>query len=146
MSTLSRNLKKARAKAGLTQKEVSKLTNINRATIANWETGRAEPDSDSIKVLAELYQVSLNYLFGLPEKQDLKPMPDLDAPLREKNRADALLKISELDSEFSLPDEIILSLIRKVREKYGQLPKEGGIAAHGPEQPGTGALRKEDFD
>ncbi|QOR33953.1 helix-turn-helix transcriptional regulator [Clostridium sp. 'deep sea'] len=64
MSTLSVRLKQARKHAKLTQNEVSLKTSINRATLANWEVGRTEPDTNTLSRLADLYNVSLDYLFG----------------------------------------------------------------------------------
>ena len=144
---LSAKLTYLRKKAGKTQKEVADYLGITRPAYTAYESGKRQPDYETLIKLTTLFSVSSDYLLGISNKPEKpKPFIDLDAPLREKNRADALLKISELDSEFNLPDEVILSLIKKVREKYGPLPREGGIAAHGPEQPGTGALRKEDFE
>lgn len=41
-------LKKARKDTGFTQREVAKDTGISHSTIANYETGRTEPDLDSV--------------------------------------------------------------------------------------------------
>lgn len=57
-------LKKAREENGMTQREVSKETNIPYSTIANWELGRTQPDIESIGILADFYQVSVDWLFG----------------------------------------------------------------------------------
>lgn len=146
MSSIGERLRKARIKKELTQAEVARRLGVTRSVITRYESGINDPPTENLIKLAEIYKVSPNYFFGLSEGKDLKSAPDLNAPLREKSRADALLKISELDTEFNLPDEVILSLIKKVREKYGPLPREGGIAAHGPDQPGTNALREEDYD
>lgn len=64
MSTLANRLKQARNDIGLTQKDVANRTGINRATLANWEIGRTEPDLDSLKLLAELYKIDVNTLLG----------------------------------------------------------------------------------
>ncbi len=69
MSTLSERLKLARHDADLTQNQVALRTGINRATLANWEVGRTEPDADTVVKLAELYQVSLDYLFGRSDQK-----------------------------------------------------------------------------
>lgn len=58
-------LKKAREKTGFTQREVSKETGIPQSTLANYEVGRTEPDIETIGLLAEFYNVSTDWLFGL---------------------------------------------------------------------------------
>lgn len=57
-------LAKARTNAGYKQIEVSVETKIPRSTIANWETGRTEPDIENLGILADLYQISLDWLVG----------------------------------------------------------------------------------
>ena len=62
-------LKKARENTGFTQREVSKETRIPQSTIANYETGRTQPDIENIGILADFYEVSVDWLFGTKEKK-----------------------------------------------------------------------------
>lgn len=57
-------LKKARSNTGFTQMEVSKETKIPQSTLANYETGRTEPDIENIGILADFYGVSTDWLIG----------------------------------------------------------------------------------
>ncbi len=57
-------LKKARQNTGFTQREVAKETQISQATIANYETGRTEPDLENLGILADFYGVSVDWLLG----------------------------------------------------------------------------------
>jgi transcriptional regulator with XRE-family HTH domain len=57
-------LKKARKDKQLIQSEVSEITKIPRSTLANYETGRTEPDLETLGILADLYEVSLDWLLG----------------------------------------------------------------------------------
>lgn len=57
-------LKKARENTGFTQREVAKETKIPQSTIANYETGRTQPDIENIGILADFYEVSVDWLFG----------------------------------------------------------------------------------
>ena len=57
-------LKKARENTGFTQREVSKETKIPQSTIANYETGRTEPDIENLGILADFYGVSVDWLLG----------------------------------------------------------------------------------
>lgn len=64
-------LKKARNDTGFTQREITKETGIAQSTIANYETGRTEPDIETLGILADFYGVSLDWLIGTrggPEK------------------------------------------------------------------------------
>lgn len=57
-------LKKARYETGFTQREVAKETGIPQSTIANYETGRTQPDIENLGILADFYLVSLDWLVG----------------------------------------------------------------------------------
>lgn len=64
MNTIASRLKSLRNEKDMTQEEMSTATHINRATIASWETGRAVPDSETIKSLADFFDCSADYLLG----------------------------------------------------------------------------------
>lgn len=57
-------MKQAREKTGFTQREVSKETGIPQSTIAYIETGKREPDIEKLGILADFYEVSLDWLVG----------------------------------------------------------------------------------
>lgn len=62
-------LKKARENTGFTQREVARETKIPQSTIANYETGRTQPDIENIGILADFYEVSVDWLFGTKGKK-----------------------------------------------------------------------------
>ncbi len=57
-------LKQARKQTGFTQREVAKETKIPNSTLANYETGRTQPDLETIGILADFYGVSVDWLLG----------------------------------------------------------------------------------
>lgn len=57
-------LKKARMETGFTQREVSKEIKIPQSTLANYETGRTQPDIENLGILADFYGVSADWLLG----------------------------------------------------------------------------------
>lgn len=62
--SFAQKLKKARENTGFTQEETSLETKIPRSTIANYESGRTEPDIENLGILADFYQVSVDWLIG----------------------------------------------------------------------------------
>lgn len=58
------SLKIARDKTGLTQMEVSKLTNLSQSQLSRYESNDSCPTADIIRTLAILYNVSADFLFG----------------------------------------------------------------------------------
>lgn len=57
-------LKELRQKKGLTQQEIADLVHVNRVTYTNWEKGKREPSFENLVKLADLFEVSLDWLFG----------------------------------------------------------------------------------
>lgn len=62
--TFAEKLRKARKETGFTQREVAKEVKIPYSTIANYETGRTQPDIETIGILADFYEVSADWLIG----------------------------------------------------------------------------------
>lgn len=58
-------LREARKKAGMTQQEVADKLNTSQSNITKYETGALEPNIETIKQLAEIYNVSTDWLFGI---------------------------------------------------------------------------------
>lgn len=68
--TFAQKLKKAREDTGFTQREISRETKIPQSTIANYETGRTQPDVETLGILADFYGIDLNWLFGTRGKKE----------------------------------------------------------------------------
>ena len=64
-------LKILRKQMGLTQQEVADEINTSRSCISNYESGNRQPDNETIKVLADFFDVSVDYLFGRSEIKTL---------------------------------------------------------------------------
>lgn len=63
-SVLKLKIKELREEYRLTQKELAdKIANVQR-NVSNWENGTSEPDCETIVKLADLFNVSLDELFG----------------------------------------------------------------------------------
>lgn len=67
----SERLKELRKKKGMTQIQFAEVFNISSGTIAMWETGKRKPDLETIKNIAEFFDVSVDYLIG--NKQEKEP-------------------------------------------------------------------------
>lgn len=64
MSKWSEKLKEARALSGLTQQQVGDRIGRPQQTLAGWESGRTEPDLNTLAELLQLYGISANSFFG----------------------------------------------------------------------------------
>lgn len=59
-------IKAIRNDLGLTQNTVSKETGIDQSRISKYESGELEPDLEKLGILANYYQVSIDWLLGNP--------------------------------------------------------------------------------
>jgi transcriptional regulator with XRE-family HTH domain len=51
-----------RGKQGLTQGKLAKHTGITRAALSHYENNRRQPDYDTLKIIADYFNVTLDYL------------------------------------------------------------------------------------
>ena len=56
------NLKSLRKQMGITQQEIAKTINTSRSCISNYESGNRQPDNETIKLLADYFDVTVEYL------------------------------------------------------------------------------------
>lgn len=67
-------LKQLRKNIGLTQKELAKKLNLTQSTIAYYESGRKMPTLENAKLIAKIFDTSLDYLLGISDNKI--PTPD----------------------------------------------------------------------
>ena len=63
--TFCKNLKRAREEKQYTQQYVADVICTSRSNITKYENGQLEPNIETIGQLAELYDVSTDWLFGI---------------------------------------------------------------------------------
>lgn len=61
---LGKRIKEQRKKLGLTQKELGSLINVTKVSVCCYEKGTRTPTLETLKVLAETFNVDINYLLG----------------------------------------------------------------------------------
>ena len=70
-NSVGRNFKLLRETIGMTQGELGKKVNKGESTVRMWELGKSEPDNETLKILADLFNVTTDYLLGRDEKSPL---------------------------------------------------------------------------
>lgn len=63
METLQISLAAARVNAGMTQEKVASEMHVSKRTIVNWEKGVVVPSFATVKMLANLYNISEDNIF-----------------------------------------------------------------------------------
>jgi len=60
-------LRSWREKRGLSQRELARLSGIGEAQVSKYENGNVDPSATYLKKMAEVLQVSADYLLGLSD-------------------------------------------------------------------------------
>ena len=68
-----KQIKKLRQEAQLSQEELAERVYVSRQTISNWENDKSYPDVNSLVLLSETFQISLDNLI----KGDIEVMKDV---------------------------------------------------------------------
>src|SRR5690606_3461918 len=103
------HLKKEREKRNWSQVEVAKKVGITNAVLSNYERDYRDPDTETLKKLADLYNVSTDFLLGRTENSS--PM-NMDEEEFKKAISDPELK--RWYSELPNSDEEDLQKLRKM--------------------------------
>lgn len=72
-------LRELREAKGLSRKAVAEKINIDQTTYGKYELNKREPDSETLKKLADFFEVTVDYLLG----REIKTQPDPKPPKKE---------------------------------------------------------------
>ena len=57
-------LKKIRSKKGITQVQLAETLGVSKGTVAMWETGKREPNYETLHKLSEFFAKRIDYVLG----------------------------------------------------------------------------------
>ena len=57
-------IKQLRTSLEMKQIDLAKQLKVGQNTISNWETGRTEPDSESLQAMAKIFDTSIDFILG----------------------------------------------------------------------------------
>ena len=120
MTNFTTRLKELRKEYGLLQKELAHKIGSKRGTVAAWETGRM-PERMALTRLADLFNVSTDYLLGRTDTRGIKKDTDgpihveLDEVIRKANIQFEGATLTEEDKEDII--EIARLLLKTIRKR-----------------------------
>jgi len=62
------NLRRLRKAEGLTQAEAAEIFGVSTASYVSWELGEFEPDIETLKIMADYFHTTVDYIVGRPSK------------------------------------------------------------------------------
>lgn len=78
---LGERLKQLRLEKNLIQKEIAQLLNISTSAYGYYEQSKRDPDTKTLIILAEFFDVSVDYLLGLTDIKFPHPTEFTDTDL-----------------------------------------------------------------
>jgi len=114
-------LENLRDKHGYTQKEVSRKLGFSENTYGQYESGKRKPDYDTLIKLADLYQVTVNYLLRGEETTEHQSWNNLLSIYKKHGIGHPPLM--DIDALSSLDEESIKKLILYFESLVNQAQK-----------------------
>ena len=81
-------IKELRLAHGIKQTDIAERFNVTQSTVSGWESGRREPDFDTLSTLAKMFGCSIEELYGHDK-----------TPTVEQNGERSVLDITDLSPE-----------------------------------------------
>lgn len=74
MKIFCERFKDLRKAKNLSQKQLAEILKTTNSSICDWECGRSQPDFETLVRIAELFEVSADYLLGLEDESGAKTL------------------------------------------------------------------------
>ena len=103
-------LLRLRTQHGLSQEELASQVYVTRQAVSRWETGETIPNTETLKLLSQRFNVSINTLLGAPRQLICQccgmPLTDDDAISREPDGTfnESYCKWCYADGQFAYTD------------------------------------------
>ena len=95
---MGNRIRELRKQKGITMKQLGEVVDLAESTISQYETGKRQPDNETLLRLGEYFEVTVGYLLGveeqipavLTEKDHRDIAKDLEALMSKLDSAEAL--------------------------------------------------------
>lgn len=82
-----KRLRQLRTETGMGQADLAVMLNVTPSTISQYETGKRQPDMATLQRLADIFRVSVDYLWGRTDARELPTEEELLAQLPPEVKA-----------------------------------------------------------
>jgi len=106
---LKDRLKELRLERDLLQKDIAQILNLTTSAYGYYEQGKRVPDSETIKILSNFYNVSSDYLLGMSDVRNYTEDSNITIALNSNTDYDELPKEAK---------EEINNFIEYIKQKY----------------------------
>ncbi|MCG0275625.1 MAG: helix-turn-helix domain-containing protein [Thermosediminibacteraceae bacterium] len=133
---IGERIKSLREERKITQQELARYLGVSQKTISNYENGERSPDPDTLRKIADYFDVTVDYLLGRSNHRRLtrKDERDIEKIIEETRQRIENTEGLMLDGEILSQEDVdtIINAMRvglemaKIRnkEKYGRKKKK----------------------
>ena len=108
--TFGEKFKEARKESGLSQEQFAQKLSVSRSAVAKWESDKGMPDINNLKAMAQLLDISVDYLLDEDEKLSFNEtkeainleLIEVSGKCRDKKDAACYSKFSSADAIYPL--------------------------------------------
>ncbi|HHT24641.1 MAG TPA: helix-turn-helix transcriptional regulator [Clostridiaceae bacterium] len=107
--TFGEKLQDARKRAGLSQEQLAEKLSVSRSAVAKWENNNGMPDIDNLKAIAQLLDVSIDYLLANGSTLEFEVMREpidinsFEKSKKRKSRYDTVVLSKFPDADSIIP-------------------------------------------
>ena len=122
-SEIASKLLALRKQNGFSQEELAEKLGVSRQAVSKWERGEASPDTENLILLAKIYGISLDRLFGL-ETEPVSQRSVINLDKREKSDKESVSSdgMRIMYPEGSADEEKYISPEQKPEETAAEKP------------------------
>lgn len=127
MTAFAQRLRFLRKKHRLTQKQLGEKIGVSGPTVTRWEQGKFEPDTEKLKELANLFDVSMDYLLGHDEKDNANDKDNNIIDILEEIKKRPYVIDPKTGRIRQIPERkarIIADIIEDFLREEGKLPED----------------------
>lgn len=118
-NVLGVRIRKLRERDSLSQKTLANTLGITQQAVAKWEGGKAEPDTAMILNIANIFDVSTDYLLGRTDNPQHKIIVKEDLPAELARYVDYIEILKDYSVEDISPEELkeVIEFAKKIKKR-----------------------------
>lgn len=113
---IGERLKKLRKSRGFEAQYIAKLLNVAKSTYSGYENNKSVPNYETLKKLADIFNVSTDYLLGRTDIENVAIIEGDEIPKELKDIGVEYLEVSKELKEKGFTPEKIRNLIKVIEE------------------------------
>jgi transcriptional regulator with XRE-family HTH domain len=117
MKILGQRLRKTREQRGIIQKYIASKLGVSNVSLSQYENNIRQPSLDTLRALADIYDVSTDYLLGRTSNSN--PSNKKTNEIAENNFEKLLIDLDIIEATLNIPEEkkqVVVYMLHLIRD------------------------------